>query len=164
MSVLDFFNKYEKMIVGLAAMATLGAFCVTMYQVIETRQQIRANFSYHIHKDGREIRKSIDNEIINILKSPDPKQEYFKDRIEKAQNIIRELLMYYVAAYHQKSYGNITENEWGYMEKEFCNFLSYYQVEKYWKERIANNELWDKEFRDLGERCLSKKGDKNENS
>jgi hypothetical protein len=156
--ILPFFDKYQKLIVGIAALATCAAFFVTMFQVIKAKQQIRANFSYQIHKDGREIRNSIDYDVFNILNSSDPNQAYTREQLYKVESKILEVLMYYASAYHQMHYDNIDKSEWAFISADFCNFLRVDRVKEYWKNRIAKNELWDPEFRKVGEECIREKG------
>jgi len=161
--ILAFFVKYEKMIVGMAAMATFGAFILAIFQIRKAKKQIRANFSYQIHKDGRELNKSISNESQEVIQSSS--NIYTQEQINEAENKIRELLMYYASVYHQRLYGNIDKHEWKVIFEEFCRFLNFDRVKEYWKNYIKGNESWSKKFRKEAENCFDIiKGEKNEES
>jgi len=153
--ILGIFNKYEKMIVGMAAIATFGAFIMSIWQIWKAKKQIRANFSYQIHKDGREINKSISDEVKKIIQSS-PNKAYTTDQIDAAEGKIRELLMYYASIYQQRLYGNIDKHEWEVILEEFCRFLKYDLVRKYWKDYIAANKSWSNKFRKVAEKCFEK--------
>ena len=90
--------------------------------------------------------------------------KYSKDLEKKSEVKIRQLLMYYASAYHQWRFGNIDDSEWNVMLDELCNFLNYVRVKEYWKKRIADNKLWNKDFRKRGDECLRQKGGENEKS
>ena len=75
-------------------------------------------------------------------------------RNPEAENKIRELLMYYVSAYHQWNYDNVDQQEWLVIQDELCNLLRYPRVKEYWDKRIANNKLWNEKFRKIGKDCL----------
>jgi len=160
--LLPFFKKYEKLIVGLAAVAGVVALFLTFYQIKETKKQIRASFSYQLHKDGREISKNISKEVRTFIQATNLQKDFSENLKREAENKIRELLMYYASAYHQWRYDNIDQQEWFVIEDEFCNFLQYKNVKKYWDKRIANNKLWSERFREIGNQCLKKSEDENE--
>jgi len=160
--LLPFFKKYEKLIVGLAAVAGVVALFLTFYQIKETKRQIRASFSYQLHKDGREISKNINKQVRSFIQTPNLQKDFSESIKMEAENKIRELLMYYVSAYHQWQYDNINQEEWFVIKDEFCNFLQYKNVKVYWNKRIAKNKLWNEQFREIGDQCLRKRGDENE--
>jgi len=160
--LLPFFKKYEKLIVGIAAIAGVIALFLTFYQIKETKRQIRANFSYQFHKDGREISKSISKEVRTFIQAPKLQQDFPKNLKIEAENKIRELLMYYVSAYHQWQYDNLNQDEWFVIKDEFCNLLQYKNAKEYWKKRIATNKLWNEKFREIGNQCSRISGDENE--
>ena len=74
--LLPFFKKYEKLIVGLAAVAGVVALFLTFYQIKETKRQIRASFSYQLHKDGREISKNISKEVRSFIQAPNLQKNF----------------------------------------------------------------------------------------
>lgn len=160
--LLPFFKKYEKLIVGLAAVAAVVALFLTFYQIKETKEQIRASFSYQLHKDGREISKNISKEIRTFIQATNTQNDFSDNLKREAENKIRELLMYYVSAYHQWRYDNINQQEWFVIKDEFCNFLHYKNVKTYWDKRIAKNKLWNEQFREIGNQCSKKSEDANE--
>jgi len=156
--VLDFFNKYEKLIIGLAAIAAVVSLFMTFHQIRKAGKNIRAGYSYQIHKEGREIRISIKYEIGEIIRSYDDKKKYSEDKLIEAQSKIIEMLMFYVSVFRQWQYGNLESEEWNVISNEFCDFLSRNKlVEIIWRKDIANNKSWSEEFRKLGNQCLNKK-------
>ena len=158
-----FFDKYEKVIGGIAAITTSLAFVIacialifTLIQIKEAKRQIRAGISYNMHKDGRETFKSIDSEVVDFIRSVDPAKVYTLEFQKKAESKIHEILMYYASVYHQWMFGNVHKREWGVISAEFCNFLRFTSVKQYWEKRIAKNTLWNEDFREKGDECLAK--------
>ena len=73
--------------------------------------------------------------------------------------------MYYASVYHQRLYGNIDKREWEVIFEEFCRFLKYDRVRKYWENYIIGNESWSKKFRKEAEKCFDIiKGERDEES
>lgn len=154
--IVNFFHKYEKVISGSAAiLAIIGIFLI-FYQVREAKIQIRANTSYQIHKDGREIFKTIDHKTVDYITQKDPQKTYDQELIRKAESKINEILMYYASLYKQYEFGNIDENSWLDISKEICNFLKFSNVTKFWRERIEISEMWNPEFIQFGKKCIQK--------
>lgn len=159
-----FFEKYHKVIGGLAGIATslaLVAACITLTftycELKEAKQQIRAGISYNMHKDGREIFKSLDSDVVDFIRSMDPEKTYCLQFQKKAESNIHEILMYYASFYRQWEFGNVHEREWEVILAELCKFLKYPHVKEYWQKRVAKNTLWNEGFREKGNQCLTEK-------
>lgn len=154
--IKPYFEEYINIFTGVGYLAVLFGLTFTVIQIRGAKRQIRANFSYRIHKDGRDIRNSINDCILKVIESPlsckcCPKNE------EEATKVIREMLMFFSLVYHQYDFGNVDESEWKLLKEQFLNFLNHERVENYWKDKIADNPLWHKDFRKLGNEFFNEK-------
>jgi hypothetical protein len=157
MAIKPYFDDYGSIFSGVSYLAVIFGLYLTFNQIKSAKKQIRANFSYRIHKDGRNIRNSIDDEIVKIIESPISCKTTEEEK-SKATKAIRETLMYYSAVYHQYEYGNIDESEWKLLEDQFFSFLENDMVTGNWNENIAENKRWHKGLRSLGNEFIKKGG------
>ena len=149
-----FFGDYKDVFTGIGYSSVAVGLIFTWVQVRAAKKRARANSSYQIHKDGREILSSIKDEGINYITGADPASTQVKIEAERK---IREILMYFAAVHHQWTFGNIDDE---FFERvilnEFCEFLRHDRVEDYWNNNIANvPELWGEEFIRMGQKCFS---------
>lgn len=155
--IKPFFNSYIDIFAGIGYFTVFWGAILTVLQIRSTSRQIKAKFSYQIHKDGRELMDSIEERIINVIESSlececQPEEEV------KAKRAIRKVLMFYSSVYHQFIFKNIDESEWMLLKEQFFSFLIKERVKKYWKNRIANNPLWHSGLRKLGNEYLKARG------
>ena len=151
-----YFNKYVNIFTGVGYLAVFVGVTLTVIQIIAAKKQIRASISYRIHKDGREIRNAIRDDIVKVIESP-LSCEVCPEKQDQARKAIREMLMFFSSVYHQYEFGNIDESEWGLLKEQLISFLDNERVELYWKEKIADNSSWHKELRRLGNDFIKKK-------
>ena len=158
--IREFFAAYKDVFTGVGYTAVSIGLIFTGVQIRGARNKARANFSYFLFKDGREIVKSIEKKVLEIMKSEFARDIYNEDQLFKANAKIEELIKFYACAFQQWSYGNVEEHEWNDVLDELCEFLVNYPLAKeFWDDRIADNTLWDKKFRKLVKQCLKRKGD-----
>jgi hypothetical protein len=157
-SIVLFFSRYNVVITGVASLLGILGIFLTCQQIKETKIQIRANTSYQIHKDGREIFKSIPPDIIDIITNRYPNKEYAEDSIKIAESKINEILMYYASLFKQNEFGNIDKSSWEKISNEICNFMNFKMVKEYWVNRVSGSRLWNQKFIDYGNSCS--KGEK----
>ena len=156
-SMLRQFFIYYKDVFGGIGYSLIGVGLIfTWIQLRAAKKRAKANISYQIHKDGREIRNSIKDEIKKVIESPLSDKISPEDE-KKATKGIREMLMYFSSVYHQYDFGNIDESEWKLLEEEFFKFLNNERVEKYWKDKVSGNSAWHKKLRILGDDFIKEK-------
>lgn len=157
-SFLQFLKEHEPIATWILAIGGVISILLVACQIYKTKKQIRVSFSYQLHKDGREIRKSIDEDVAEFIKSKSALSEVPEDMRGQVKSKVRELMMYYASAYNQYYFGNIDESDWKALEAEFITFLEFPLVRKYWDKKIAQNESWNEGFRKRGQKLLTQKG------
>lgn len=157
-SVLQkFFSNYKDVFAGVGYSLIAVGLIFTWVQLRAAKKRARANTSYQIHKDGREIRNSIEDEIVKVIESPLSSSEFLPENKEEATKAIREMLMFFSSVYHQYDFGNIDESEWKLLKEQLLKFLDKERVEEYWKKNITDNPSWHKGLRILGDDFLNEK-------
>lgn len=152
-SFLRIFTEHRDVFAGIGYSLVAVGLIFTWVQLRAAKKRARANTSYQIHKDGREIRNSIKDNIFGLIESPlVPKGS--NEEEEEATKVIREMLMYFSSVYHQYDFGNIDESEWKLLKQQLLNFLDKERVAKYWEKNISDNPLWHKRLRKLGDDYL----------
>lgn len=151
----NFFETYKNIFSGLSYATVAAGLIFTWVQIRAAIRRSRANTSYQIHKDGREIFLSLSDEIINYIEGTDPEETELDKVRAKAERKIHEILMYYASVYQQWRFGNIDDQ---FLEnvilKEFCSFLRRDRVKEYWEDNIVSMGLFDEGFIRIGQRCF----------
>ena len=118
---------------------------ITINQISTAAKNLKASTIYSIAKDGRELRKQI-NELI-----------------EKKKFNYGYVFNYVHSAWHQKRLGTLDDRMWTPIENEICQFLrDNPKANSYWND--DTRKLFDPEFVEylekVGERpeCRGKKG------
>jgi len=144
--VKPFFDTYEKVIAGISYAAVVYGLLLTIVQIRAGNKQARANTTYQIHKDGRALLMSIDEDVLRYIRSSE-NEPYPDDIKRKGEMQIHEILMYCVSVYNQRKFKNIeTQYYKNVFLKELRAFLKLDKVKKYWKENISGTGLWDSGF------------------
>lgn len=152
MGFFDWLKKNEKevkvfsdFISIFASFAVIFLLAITILQVSKAADNIKANTIYSIAKDGRELRKQI-NELI-----------------EKKKFNYGYVFNYIHSGWHQKRLCTLDDRMWAPIENEICQFLrDNPKANSYWND--DTKKLFDPEFveylKKLGERpeCGGKKG------
>lgn len=151
-----FFQDYRDVFAGIGFSLVAVGLIFTWVQLRAAKKRARATTSYQIHKDGREIRNSIKDDIVNVIDAP-LSRKYSSECEKEATKEIREMLMYFSSVYHQYDFGNIAEPEWELLKEQLLNFLDKERVERYWRDKISGNSSWHEGLRILGDDFLNKK-------
>lgn len=155
LTIRCFFETYGKVISGLSfGILILGLF-LTWYQIKLANTKAKADSTNQIHKEGRTLFMSIDENVFNYFTSS---QTEYSDEIKRnAEKKIHEILMYCASVYHQHNFKLIDKKYFrNVFLKELRAFLSYKGVKEYWNTNISGNELWDRGFVKMCENCLIK--------
>jgi len=106
----------------VASFVAIGLLIITLIQISTAAKTLKANTIYSIAKDGRELRKQI-NELI-----------------EKKKFNYGYVFNYVHSAWHQKRLGTLDERMWAPIENEICQFL---------RDNPKANNYWDDDTRKL---------------
>jgi hypothetical protein len=147
-----FFDTYINVFTGIGYAAVAVGLVFTVVQIKDAKNRARANTSYQVHKDGRELFASIDDQTRYYImgKVPTSSKTNLWRLDRQAEDKIHELLMFYASIHHQWSFGNLDEEFYRdiYIE-ELRNFLAYKRVRQYWKDHFEAVEVWGWEFTKL---------------
>lgn len=156
--ILSFFSTWNDIFIGCGYIAiSLGIF-FTAIQIYQAKNQNRANLSYQIQKDNNYLEASIqDQEIFDYITSKVPSNISESKKI-LVDRKIREIFQFYATLHDQKTFGNLKKREWKVINKNLCNVFNCYNIEVYWKNKIATKvEGWPIDFINLGNEILSKR-------
>jgi hypothetical protein len=143
----DTIKRFNDIFSIFASSAALILFVITIIQLSDASNNLKANTIYSIAKDGRELSENISK----MVKNNEFNYGY--------------VFNYVHSVWHQKRLGTLDNRLWMPIENEVCLFLAHNpEANSYWNK--DTKKLFDPEFVDfiekVGEReeCKGKKGGK----
>jgi hypothetical protein len=141
----DTLKSFGEFISIIASCAAIILFVITLLQISNAADNLKANTIYSIAKDGRELSA----QISEMIKKNDIKYGY--------------IFNYMHSVWHQKRLDTLDDRLWTPIENEICLFLANHpKADSYWND--DTKKLFDPKFveyiKKVGERpdCKSKKG------
>ena len=136
----QFFEDHEKVLSGIASIATVLALVFAGIQLRQANKTLEASTVYQLQRDGRGLLKTLFREnrpVYNFIYTsnkgdkPDPK---IATDIHLA---ITELIQYFSAVMNQRRNGVISDSYWQSFDREMCEAIH----------RPAVTEFWERERR-----------------
>jgi len=151
--VKKFFKEWLDVFMGIGYFVVIISFPLALIQIRNAKRDLKANISYQIRRDGREIFTSLTDDIIEYIEGTDIN---FSTMVEtKAKNKIQEMFMYYASIYNQWRNKNFDDSIFREVVlKELCALLKRYRVKTYWEDNIVREGLWSEEFIKMVEKCI----------
>ena len=151
-----FFESYKDVFSVFSFLLLVIGLIFTWVQISAAKRRTRANTSYQIRKDGREIFISLSDEVRNYIEGIDREVADLEKVRTEAEMKIHEILMFYASVYQQLLLDVIDKEFFSnVIVKDLCNFLSRDKVKQYWETNIVGNEAWREEFVQIGQRCFN---------
>ena len=124
-------------IIGLLV-AILG-FCITIWQLQETRRTLQASNAYEIQRDARALIDSIvaEGELQKLLKG----EELSAASKEKVKESLWQMNNFYLSIFRQGEAGGIPDDFVTSFSSDFCSFTNGKAINKLWDEMLKENAI-----------------------
>lgn len=148
-------DEYEKLLVGLASIATVVALVFAAFQLQQAQKNLEASIVYQVQRDGRAL--------LETLFRSDPQVGEFifgsgkgdKAVETKADLALMEMIQYYTAVFNQHRNGVISDKYWDTFDTEMCRTIVKPKVTEFWVQKVRTGS-YSPEFKKWGETCLAR--------
>jgi hypothetical protein len=155
--VRQFFIDNEKVLSGLAAIATVIALAFAGWQLRQANKSLEASTVHALQRDGHEMLKTLREkpEVYRFIFASAPGEKPDPKIAADVHLAITELVQYFSSVMNQRRNGVISDAYWPSFDREMCLTLHRPAVRAFWEEKVVAGAYSD-DFKQWGGECLQR--------
>lgn len=151
-----FFDRNEKVLSGVASVATIAALVFAGVQLRQANSSLEASTVYALQKDGRELLKDLraKTDVYDYILSKSHPERVEPKLAAEIDFSLTQIFQYFSAVVNQRRNGVISDAYWQTFDREMCGLLHLPAPREFWEMKASKGRYSD-DFKKWGTDCLS---------